>query len=54
MVDFRPLLSGLSLLQFYPGLRLQRVNAGGCKAYWMRLRAGTQVVLKTASYRAAA
>uniref|UniRef100_A0A383W7S7 Alpha/beta hydrolase fold-3 domain-containing protein n=1 Tax=Tetradesmus obliquus TaxID=3088 RepID=A0A383W7S7_TETOB len=43
MVDFRPLLSGLSLLQFYPGLRLQRVNAGGCKAYWMRLRGGREV-----------
>ncbi|WIA35307.1 hypothetical protein OEZ86_003762 [Tetradesmus obliquus] len=43
MVDFRPLLSGLSLLQFYPGLRLQRVNAGGCKAYWMRLRGGKEV-----------
>lgn len=40
MVDFRPLLSGMSLLQFYPGLRLQQVNAGGCKAYWMRLRHG--------------
>lgn len=38
LVDFRPLLSGLSLLQFYPGLDVQRVNAGGCKSYWMSLK----------------
>jgi hypothetical protein len=47
MVDFRPLLSGMSLLQFYPGLMLQKVQAGGCTAYWMTLKGGELRVLNS-------
>jgi hypothetical protein len=44
MVDFRPLLSGMSSLQFYPLLHLQQVDAGGAKAYWMTLRGSEQLL----------
>jgi hypothetical protein len=46
MVDFRLLLSGMSALQFYPMLQLQKVDAGGCKAYWMRLRGSERLPVK--------
>jgi hypothetical protein len=51
LVDFRPLLSGMSLLQFYPGLHLHKVDAGGCNAYWMRLRAGERHSLSCGDVR---
>jgi hypothetical protein len=40
----RPLLSGMSSLQFYPLLHLQKVDAGFCKAYWMRLRGSERLL----------
>jgi hypothetical protein len=50
MVNFRPLLSGMSSLQFYPMLHLQKVDAGGCKSYWMRLRGSERLLRQFLMY----
>lgn len=38
--DIRPLLGLLPRIQLYPKLDIRRVNAGGCEAFWLSLKAG--------------